>query len=279
MNGKANHDKQNLFDAHTPSAQKTSGMDSQIVITRISSVAVRPRKTVSRHENDTHPVKTETRFAIYSGRRKLGVVQSEMIARLGIRVGQAVGQEVLAMIKRDALLDRMRQHAGRLLASRAHSCAQLQAKLEKKFADSDRLLIDDVIGDLIERGLLDDEEFVNQLIESLSRTGPVGNQLLKDRLTRAGISDGALIERAFQRSRSTSESESRRDETRPDPLTAADLERFLLEKYRHDHGSDPRRAAARLFRAGISRGFDAEQVQDCVERLMGGDLANAWPRQ
>lgn len=80
----------------------------------------------------------------------------------------------------------------KLLGPRAHSRAELVAKLRKKGYESDT--IDEAILKLESLGLIDDRSFATGCVESLARRRPEGQRMAKVRLMRKGLSEEVIEE-------------------------------------------------------------------------------------
>jgi len=138
----------------------------------------------------------------------------------------------------------------KLLGPRAHSRAELVAKLRKKGFESDT--IDEAILKLESLGLIDDRSFAAGCVESLARRRPEGQRMAKVRLMRKGLSE-EVIEEAL------------RNYDAPGMCLAA------AEKKMRSLSGTPETKQKKLITFLRNRGFDWSTIRETVEKLTGDE--------
>ncbi len=83
-------------------------------------------------------------------------------------------------------VNKARNYALRLLELRGRSVKEIRDKLKSKAADPKD--VDSVIADLLSLGLLDDEKFAQDWIDSRRRLKPMGPTRMRTELVKKGIS-------------------------------------------------------------------------------------------
>jgi len=152
-----------------------------------------------------------------------------------------------------AELDRARRAALRLLKYRARSAWEMRSRLRTKgFANP---TIEALCGEFTDAGLLDDESFARELVESQLRKGPAGPPMLRARLRAAGVA-GKLSDRVIAECLS---------DTDPRADAQAFVERSLA-KVSVDQPAEKlsRRLLAALARRGIEHEIAREVVADAI---------------
>jgi regulatory protein len=145
--------------------------------------------------------------------------------------------------------DAAREKCLRLLSLRARSVGELQDRLKRAgFALN---VVESVISDLVDAGLVDDAEFVRSWIASRQAAGGVGRRKLRWELRRKGVSE-ELLEEAVSKTVS--------DETEVEQALTLARKRLTGE------GTDARRLA-RLRRLLLSRGFGFDTVDYVMRRV------------
>lgn len=133
------------------------------------------------------PQKTNPhRYLIFiDGEFALGVAE-EVIMNLGLRPHQPVSEAKLEEITFEEQVQEARKAALRLLEYRPRSREELGRRLrQKNFPAS---ATQRVLDRLEELGLVDDENFAQQLVRSLTRRRNLGKRAILDKLRRAGVS-------------------------------------------------------------------------------------------
>jgi regulatory protein len=179
--------------------------------------------------------------ALASGERLL--VSTHRLAGLGLARGDIVDDATLSALRRASELDRLERRLLRLVAVRARSRAELDARLQRwQVSPQDR---DELLDGLTTAGLLDDEAFAHQLSGSLMRRGQGSVRAAHD-MQRLGV-DGERAAAALA------------DHAGADHQIAADL---LERRYGQPPYDDAttRRAAGLLAR----RGFGEDAIRSLL---------------
>jgi len=150
-------------------------------------------------------------------------------------------------------LDRARAAALRLLKYRARSAWEMRSRLRLKGFEAPT--IEALCGELSDAGLIDDESFARELVESQLRKGPAGPPMLRARLRAAGVA-GELSDRVIAECLAHS-----------DPRADA---RAFVERSLGKAGADQpaekltRRLLAALARRGVEHEIAREVVADAI---------------
>jgi regulatory protein len=154
----------------------------------------------------------------------------------------------------------------RFLEARARSVVETRRRLAE--AGYRPALIEGAIERLLAIGLLDDEVFARNWIESRDRASPRGESALRRELRLRGV-EGAIVDATLEARRS-GEAESRLGFRRPDTLDDSDgtevddpeeaAARRLLDRRRRDLDRvvDPRKRRARAYALLARNGFSPE---------------------
>ena len=147
----------------------------------------------------------------------------------------------------------------RFLETRSRSVAEVRRRLTQAGYRAD--LVEGAIGRLIEIGILDDELFGRQWIESRDRARPRGERALRQELALKGI-DRQLVDDLL-----TGRLESGGD-VAPDAAAA----QRVLEKHGRSLArvADPRQRRQRAYALLARNGFDADTCRDAVTAFLRG---------
>jgi SOS response regulatory protein OraA/RecX len=142
----------------------------------------------------------------------------------------------------------IRTFALRQLARREMSAHQLRTKLVRRFPDADDQTLDTVITDLMGRKFLDDGRFASLLV---SENRERGRAWLEAKLKGAGV-DGELASETL------------------DAITWPTLRQAVDDRMARMKLNPPLRPgdAARLYRALARLGYDSDEIQQELERLI-----------
>jgi regulatory protein len=142
-----------------------------------------------------------------------------------------------------------REKCLRLLAVRARSAGELRERLRQVgFAPS---VVDNVLVDLTETGLVDDAEFARSWVESRQAGGGIGRRRLRWELRRKGVAE-ELTEAVLERAAS--------DETEAEQA-------LILAQKRLKGKTEDQKVVARVRRLLISRGFGFDTVDRVMRRI------------
>lgn len=149
--------------------------------------------------------------------------------------------------------------AARFLEARSRSVVEVRRRLTAAGYRSE--LVEDAITRLTELGMLDDESFARQWIESRDRAHPRGERAIREELRRKGL-DRTIVDQVL---------DARADaalEAGDTPADRAAAER-LLE--RHARGlarvTDPRLRRQRAYALLARNGFDPETCREVAARV------------
>ncbi len=160
--------------------------------------------------------------------------------------------------------------AARFLETRSRSVTEVRRRLTMAGYRSE--LVEGAIGRLTELGMLDDEAFARQWVESRDRARPRGERALRDELRLKGI-DRATVDAVLEERRSTEA-----EEATPPDRTAAQR---LLEKHARSlrRIADPRQRRQRAYALLARNGFDPETCREVAATVatMDEDLGRDFP--
>jgi regulatory protein len=127
------------------------------------------------------------RLSIFlNGRFALGI-DSRVAQDLGLRQGLELSQAKLQEVRLAEEMSKAKGFALDFIGYRARSVWEVDQRLKKR-GHSERI-IDQVLGQLLDSGLLDDEQFAAQWARGRMATKPLGERLLRHELKIKGISD------------------------------------------------------------------------------------------
>ena len=180
-------------------------------------------------------------------------VDREVVATLGLRVGQEVNRGEIQKILRQEELNRARDYALKLLSYRPRTAKEVQDRLKKRGYDEG--IVDEIVKKLERLGLLNDGEFAMNWAASRMRSKPVGKFRLRQELLLKGISEDLIretIETAYQEA---------------DELELAI--RVAGQKMRSCKSLDDMTARRRVYSFLQRRGFSYETIKEVLEKPMG----------
>ena len=165
--------------------------------------------------------------------------------------------------------------AARFLESRSRSVAEVRRRLTTAGYRVD--LVAGAIDRLTELGMLDDEAFARQWVESRDRARPRGERALRDELRLKGI-DHATVDAVLDERRSGVSGSTDVDESPTPDRTAAER---LIEKHARTlrRIADPRQRRQRAYALLARNGFDPETCREVAARVttMDEDLDGDFP--
>lgn len=179
-------------------------------------------------------------------------VDEEVVAGLGLKVGQEVHDEDLNRVLRAELIRKAREDALMLLKYRQRSENEMAKRLVLKGNPPE--VVEEVIAGLERVGLLNDAAFSRQWIRNRLAQKPMGRRGLTWELRQKGVPDD-LIEEALRDVGGDDEFEAALELARRKLKTDSDL---MTEK---------RRLASLLRR----RGFEWETVSTVLDQILGED--------
>jgi len=180
-------------------------------------------------------------------------MDAQLALELGLRKGRTLDRDELEGIARAEEKSRAKHYALDFLGYRIRSIWEVRERLARRGHDGE--IIEGVIDQLGQAGLLDDEDFARRWATDRMNTKPLGEHLLRRELRLKHVPD-EIIDRVV--------TATFRDLS-PE-LLAADLLRAREGRYRRlDEKTARRRMADYLLR----RGFDRPVVREAVEQVLG----------
>lgn len=153
------------------------------------------------------------------------------------------------------------QRAGKLLATKARSVAELRERLLEKC--SDKAVVEIVIDRLREYGYLDDERYAVSYASSKVRQSPVGRRRLEQSLARKKVDRSVADEALSQVFAETPEAEL--------------IDRAIEKRIRLRGQPKTRTEAKSLFDHLLRRGFSYELVHEKILATLAAALINDDP--
>ena len=185
------------------------------------------------------------------GAFRLALAQ-EVVMRSGLYAGDEVTESRLEELADEDLFWKARDSSLNLLSFRARTAVELRRRLrEKGFPDE---VAERCVGELVERGLVDDSSFAETFVRDRVRLRPSGARRLVQELRTKGI-DADTATDAIE--------EVLRDEG----TSELELARAAVKKWARRSGEDPDRARRRLYGFLARRGFGAETVRQVMEEI------------
>lgn len=191
--------------------------------------------------------RSNRRSIFIDGKFALGV-DEQVVADLGLHIGQEITEEELQEIVHSELLSKARERALTFLDYRARSKAEISGRLAK--AGYDENIIEETLAYLVRLGLVDDQEFARAWIGH--RAAGMGRTRIKWELRQKGVAD-EIAEEVLQSVDPETEFES-----------ALSLAMSRWDKDRDtDEYAKRRRLASYLQR----RGYNWEIIKRVISRL------------
>jgi regulatory protein len=196
-----------------------------------------------------------------------GVVAMETVVRLGIRVGQALPADAVAILAEETAALRVHDRAVRLLAARPRSVRELRRRLlAAKEAEPH---VDAAIQRLVESNLLDDAAYARQVARSQIVGRGHAPRRLQQELARRGV-DRAVADRAIAIVLA--------EDAAPGAYGAEGgvdlkdtIERLARRKLQGLRDVDARTRERRLYAFLARRGYDSNDIRVVLSKLRVGD--------
>lgn len=195
--------------------------------------------------------KDPTLLQVYVGSRRVSRVPVGAVAGLAIERGVAWTAPLAGACDRAMELRRAIRRAGAILKARGRSTAEIRERLiESGFEAS---IVAEAIGRLCDQGVLDDAALAQERVEEALRRGPAGDEALRSRLERAGISDATIRDAV----------------TDAGPPEARALKAVSEVVARLPAGLSAQARWRRVLAGLARRGFDEEQATHAAEQALG----------
>lgn len=203
---------------------------------------------------DIKPQKRHSeRRSIFVDNEFLCGVDEEIVAILGLKVGQEIDKRRIKEILHKEVVKKAKDYAFKLLSYRPRSIRELQDRLKKK--DYSSKVTSKVVKNLKRLKFLNDKEFARMWVESRIKTRPMGRYRLYQELIQKGI-DRELTEEALSNYKEEKEIELAREL----------VQKKLKSSYR---SLDNLTAQRRLYGFLQRRGFSYDTIQEVVKELRG----------
>jgi regulatory protein len=139
--------------------------------------------------------KRSDRVSIFVDGQFAAGAHAEVVAALGLTVGQAFDTDRLAEVIRKETTRKARESALRLLSYRDRSESEIRRRLAGN--DFPEEIVDEVVGHLARVGLVDDGKFSRDWVKSRTVSRPMGRTRLAWELRAKGV-DAPKIEEALE---------------------------------------------------------------------------------
>lgn len=203
---------------------------------------------------DIRPQKRHSkRRSIFVGNEFLCGIDEEIVAILGLQVGQEVNKKKVKKILYKEAVKRAKDYAFKLLSYRPRSIKEIEGRLKKKDYSSKVIL--EVIKSLKRLKFLNDKEFARMWVESRIKTRHMGRYRLQQELLQKGI-DRDLIEKTLSDYREEEEIE----------VAKEIAQRRLKRSYRNLNEVATKR---KLYSFLQRRGFSYDIIQEVLRKLKG----------
>jgi regulatory protein len=175
-----------------------------------------------------------------------------LIHALWLKIGQHLSDAEIAELQTADTLEKAQQRALNLISYRPRSVKEVQQRLKKAGVDEEQT--ETIVNRLKEAGLLDDETFSNQWVESRLRASPRSKRMIQWELKQKGV--GAdQINKAL---------ESVNDEDAAYQAALKKLPRFAA--------LDARERKRKLMEFLARNGFDYDVISSVVTKILNEEL-------
>ncbi len=197
------------------------------------------------------------RYVRVDGKR-IATVSQTVIDQLGLAEGDSWDDATADALDRALALDAARKIAFRTLGRAGMSSTQLAARLERKGIESD--IAAAIVEEFEADGWLDDQTFAMDIVRSALEGGPAGDDFLRARLEKRGVT-GAAADSAIDAALAETDLRTRTIE-------------FATKRLRTMTAASPATKMRRLAGAMARRGLDEDLIHDVLREL---DLAPEPP--
>ena len=202
--------------------------------------------------------KREGRYNIFLDNEFAFGLLKETIYKFGLRLNDNIDQkQINEILEFDEFL-KAQKFVYKLLSHYSYTVNEIIQKLRKKKIKP--TTIDKVVNNIIEQGLVNDNEYVKLYIESKKLTKPIGKKLLKLKLKNKGI-DQEIIDSQLEQLYSSKEEK-------------AAAEKVLARYIKTLKEKDLKKRKEKCFRHLISKGFDFDLIEDILRDKFDTDFNN-----
>ncbi len=199
------------------------------------------------------------RYRIFIDGELAAEVNEEVIAKLDLRRNQAITPQRLEQITTAQQDSQTRQAALNLLNYRARTRQELVRRLRRKDLPADS--IQRVIADLVEKGLVDDQQFAKWMVDSLTRRNDLGKRAIANKLRQAGV-DREIAETVI-----SEELHDYDERSRAEQAAAKQMKRLA--------NIEPTTRRRRLYSYLLRRGFSPYLIRDVLQEVQPDDDLSA----
>ncbi len=178
----------------------------------------------------------------------------EVLLKSGLRKGSEISEDRFDFLVLQNRKYHIRQKAISFLAKRIHSKRELEIKLRKK--NYEKELIDDVLNELLAKGLIDDAAFANQFTDEKINRKKWGLLKVKSELFKKGIA-AEVVEDVLKE---YSDSENQISNA----LSLAEKKLNIILK----RESDKKKLKQKIIAYLVSRGFSYNVALETIQKLI-----------
>ncbi|NMB81541.1 MAG: regulatory protein RecX [Ignavibacteria bacterium] len=178
------------------------------------------------------------------------VVDYGVVVSNGIRKNDDLSQDKIEYLLNRSELKKIQNYAFRFLGIRNHSSLEIKLKLFKKKFPHD--LVNEAVNDLLDRNILNDQQFAQQYLEEKTTKGKSGPGKIKSELIRKGISR-EILEELFAKADNTQTIE-----------TALKL---AIKKQKSIKEKDFKKSKQKIFSFLHNKGFDSDIIANVLNKL------------
>ncbi len=203
--------------------------------------------------------KKSRRYSIFVDDELAAEVNEEVIAKLDLRRDQAITAQRLEQIATAQQDNQTRQAALNLLDYRARARQELVRRLRRK--DLPEESIQRVIAELVEKGLIDDQQFAREMVDSLRRRKNLSKSAIANKLRQAGI-DREVAETVIS-------------EELDDYDERSHAEQAAAKQMKKLANIEPTTRRRRLYGYLQRRGFSPDLIRDVLQEVQPDDDLSA----
>ncbi len=172
-------------------------------------------------------------------------IQNDLLIKYDLKPGDEIDEALLNNVLRAEEKQKIKQRAYRLLNYRERAVKEMRERLLR--AGYDRVLVDEVIDELINEGAVDDEKFARDFVSDYTNIKPRGNRFIIQELRKKGVKED-IITRVLKK----------RDEI-------SLIENFIKQKLsRFDIHNPPERK--RVIQRLLNRGFELKKIYEALNK-------------
>lgn len=198
--------------------------------------------------------KDDTTVVVYLDNSEKLFLSYEVLLKNGLRKGSQISEDRFDFLILQNKKYHIRQKAISYLTRRIHSKRELEIKLRQKKYEID--LINEVLNDLVEKRIVDDENFALHFADEKINRKKWGIMKVKSELIKKGISSELI--------NSTLKSYSSNESQNETAASHAEKKLKILAK----RETDPKKIKQKLLSYLVSRGFSYDTAFEVVQSLL-----------